>query len=402
MRRPPHLGLFLAAALVLHGAVGAAWLLRPPRPEATVPPAPRATQTASEPAWTLSAESQRRAIEAARKVHERAVPPVPAVKKPLPRGTVVDLPPDAQQRPPPEDSAFLAEHNSRADKETRSRHSSQTFKEARNEPMAGPDRPETHAAQARAAAAAKPQAQAPDAAAGGGAAHRPIRRQASSEAARDRLRLPERPLGATARNHDARPEGRQEPLQLHLGPVGPDVAVGTGRGNVAGPGAGSGAKAVGHPALTMAQLVPDVATLSRMGGGPKNDVGLDVPEGEGTFLNAREFKYASFFNRIKEQISNHWRPLPEYQRRDPSGHIYGSQNRMTVLTIALDAQGALEKLEVAQTSGIDFLDEEGLRAIRAAAPFVHPPRGLLENGERIVFNFAFAIDVSGSGYRGLP
>lgn len=215
--------------------------------------------------------------------------------------------------------------------------------------------------------------------------------QAARQPAQDRLKLKQSPQAAALHNAEAQPDGSNAPLRLRLDPLpAQDGPQGSGAGQHGGAGA--------QP-LSMAQLVPDIATLSRLGGGPKNDVGLDVPEGEGTFLNAREFKYASFFNRLKEQISNHWQPLAEYQRRDPSGNIYGVQARITVLTIDLDHEGALKDLKVAQSSGVDFLDEEGLRAIRAAAPFMHPPKGLLNEAQRIVFNFAFSVDIAG-GYHG--
>lgn len=402
-RQQPHLSFFVAAALALHLLLGTLCLLRAPKRAATAQPEVNASAHEPLPTWTLAPKAQRAAIEAAR-WQQRQAAHVPAKKAPI-EGTVVDLPPSVSPRLPPKDSAFLAEHNAAVDKQTRSRHSSAAHRQARNEPMAGADRPQA-APQAQAAAQGRPLNHAPkkDASgeAGGGAAHAPVQSKEVQAQPVHRLHLPERPDGAQLRNREARAQTQEAPLRLRMGPQGPHVMPGPSRGETPGPGSGAGDKAAGRPALSMAQLVPDVATLSRIGGGPKNDVMLDVPEGEGTFLNAREFKYASFFNRIKEQISNHWRPLPEYERRDPSGHIYGLQNRMTVLTIALDDQGGLEGLEVAQSSGIEFLDDEGLRAIRAAAPFVHPPKGLLNDDRRIVFKFAFAIDVSGSGYRGLP
>ena len=39
-------------------------------------------------------------------------------------------------------------------------------------------------------------------------------------------------------------------------------------------------------------------------GAAPNDHLRDVDQGEGTFLNTREWKYASYFNRIKQQVAS--------------------------------------------------------------------------------------------------
>ena len=44
----------------------------------------------------------------------------------------------------------------------------------------------------------------------------------------------------------------------------------------------------------------------------------------------------------------------------------------------------------------NFLDQEGLRAMRAAAPFLHPPKGLLDGNRQVVFSFGFSLDLTGA------
>lgn len=146
-----------------------------------------------------------------------------------------------------------------------------------------------------------------------------------------------------------------------------------------------------------APLIPPVGVIADMFGAPFKDHIEGVDEGEGTFLNTREFKYASFFNRMKRGISQHWNPMREYRRRDPSGNIYGNRSRTTVLEVTLNQDGSLRKLDVARSSGIEFLDQEAVAALESAQPFPNPPQGLLDENDVIVFPFGFHLEFNGRG-----
>jgi len=49
-----------------------------------------------------------------------------------------------------------------------------------------------------------------------------------------------------------------------------------------------------------------MAVLDKISGAAPNDHLSDVDEGTGTFLNTKEWKYASFFNRVKQSVGMHW------------------------------------------------------------------------------------------------
>ena len=121
----------------------------------------------------------------------------------------------------------------------------------------------------------------------------------------------------------------------------------------------------------------------------------DVDDGDGTALNAKKFKYASFFNRIKRDVAREWNPSLVYVRHDPSGNIYGVKDRITVVRIHLKRDGSLANLTLAQSSGAGFLDDEAMDAFRRAAPFVNPPPQLVEDDGQIHFNFGFIFELSG-------
>jgi TonB family protein len=167
------------------------------------------------------------------------------------------------------------------------------------------------------------------------------------------------------------------------------------------PDAGGGGPAVapGTPGskrpLSIADLTPNEEALARaIGRGGSVDAVKDADDGEFTALNTRRWKYASFFNRVKRAVADHWHPDRTYRRRDPNGNVYGFKDRLTVLRINLDAKGKLSDLHVDQPSGIDFLDDEAVRAFKEAQPFPNPPRQLVEKDGQISFKFGFLFELS--------
>jgi protein TonB len=80
-------------------------------------------------------------------------------------------------------------------------------------------------------------------------------------------------------------------------------------------------------------------------------------------LNTKDPLYVSYFTKIKQNIEQHWE-YPEVALR------YGLQGRLS-LEFTIGGGGQLEQLRMIRSSGSQVLDEEALRAIKAAAPF--PP-----------------------------
>ena len=80
-------------------------------------------------------------------------------------------------------------------------------------------------------------------------------------------------------------------------------------------------------------------------------------------LNTNDPAYMNYFNRIKHAINQKWE-YPELAKR------YGLQGTL-LLEFAVGANGQIEQLRLVRSSGSQLLDDEALRAIKAAAPF--PP-----------------------------
>ena len=106
-----------------------------------------------------------------------------------------------------------------------------------------------------------------------------------------------------------------------------------------------------RPLPTLKELLPPVNWAAASRG--------DVP----VSLNTRDPVYITYFNKIKQLIESQW-DYPELALR------YGLQGRLS-LEFTIGSNGQLERLRLVRSSGSQLLDEEALRAIKAAAPF--PP-----------------------------
>jgi TonB family protein len=164
----------------------------------------------------------------------------------------------------------------------------------------------------------------------------------------------------------------------------------SGWGTEVQPRTGGGAQ--GGAGLT---LVPSEQQMARAIGSGTQDALTSVDDGDETALNSKKWRFASFFNRVKRQVAEHWHPEETYRQRDPTGMIYGKRNRYTELRIQLRPDGKLGNVAVYQPSGLDFLDDEAIEAFKQAAPFPNPPRQLIEANGLINFGFGFLFDLNG-------
>jgi hypothetical protein len=136
-------------------------------------------------------------------------------------------------------------------------------------------------------------------------------------------------------------------------------------------------------------LMPSPAQLARAIGSGTQDALKDVDDGEETALNSKKWRFASFFNRVKHQVEEHWHPAEVYHRRDPTGAIYGHTNRLTMVRVQLKPNGHLANVALE-------LPSEAIQAFRAAQPFPNPPRGLIDANDGLInFQFGFLFDLSG-------
>jgi TonB family protein len=179
-----------------------------------------------------------------------------------------------------------------------------------------------------------------------------------------------------------------------MAPLGQAAAPARPPGGAAGGGVPSRAAA---PTTPPPALLPSDQQVARAIGSGTQDYLKDIDEGDDTALNAKKWKFASFFNRVKQQVRDHWRPAEEYRRRDPSGSIYGQKDRYTLLRVQLKPDGSLANVALEQPSGIEFLDDEAIEAFKQAQPFPNPPKQLVDGDSGLInFRFGFFFELSGS------
>jgi TonB family protein len=325
----------------------------------------------------ILAELDKQEEEEEQKAEEEKKKEEESVKAP---GQVVDLAkPDEEKRP--KDARFAAEHDSSVEKETKKYGQ---FDSRSRQGMAQGD-----ADQTRPAVPATP----------------PSPKTSPTPPGRLAMRMPP---GERGRQGPPGQPGESAPAQQgmpgeslvaepdpngDLSPPGRDGASKAAGGVAAGGPAPSPKNANGSPP----SLIPSEQQIARAIGSGTQDHLKDIDEGAETALNAKKWKFASFFNRVKAQVRDQWRPAEEYRRRDPSGSIYGQQDRYTLLRVQLKADGSLANVALEKPSGVEFLDDEAIEAFKQAQPFPNPPKSLVDNGTGLIdFRFGFFFELSGS------
>jgi protein TonB len=105
-----------------------------------------------------------------------------------------------------------------------------------------------------------------------------------------------------------------------------------------------------------------------------------------TSLNAMQYAYASFYNRIKKIIRFYWEPQAAL-----AGIRWTGGSLQTRLRIVVESDGTLTKVEVVQSCGYPVVDAAAIRAVSKAAPFYNVPPALLNDNKQLDEVWAFYI-----------
>ena len=367
------LHLLAVCLLFLLDLVHLPWQTRSPPQEVTLRPL-----TAEQ--WARN----RGAPTAERGERPRPQSPAPKPEEPnpdRPKGQVVAVAPGNDQQSP--DAKYLAEHSNRVERETKSRNQTAFYRNAMPRQTADAQRADLgHDPSDKAQTAGNN---------GVGLDDRPLRKAEKRGAmeipkaqARDRIALKSPDStgpGPQVANRTESEEVRGNSDRLHIAPGAPGGASQDSSDGLRGQ-------------LGVLNLMPSAADLDKIIGAAPNDH-LEVDEGDATLLNTREWKYATFFNRVKQAVGTHWDPSTPLRQRDPTGNIYGGRDRYTLLSITLDAQGMLRDVHVEKSCGVDFLDDAAVVAFQRSQPFPNPPPGLMDKDNSIRFQFGFFLEFGG-------
>ncbi|MGB0640413.1 MAG: TonB family protein, partial [Myxococcota bacterium] len=152
----------------------------------------------------------------------------------------------------------------------------------------------------------------------------------------------------------------------------------------------------------MQKPVPASHRVSAMSGAPNNDL-LDLPTADRLALNSQKIQFAGYLNRIRRLVNFYWdqnlQNLPTAARANLSRAAYDTE-----VFVVLDERGALESVEITQTSGSRPLDDAVVRAFRIAGPFPNPPEQLIAPDGRVYlpdFGFHVQTGQARAVYRGV-
>jgi TonB family protein len=334
-----------------------------------------------------------RLLDEVQKNPARPPPPPPPQLTQGPPPPPPPPPPPAQQRPQqvietvkpsdekePDNARFLAEYNTKVEKE-------KVARGARNEPMVAKSKPEELTPKDKPKDEPSVKQKDPDRVAG------------------RNERAPDVPGHLSMRNPGAlAPAETEQEAKVRGSTMGAAGTIADGYAARKGDSAfaqdrherseiprGDGGAGGGAPQTPV--LKPSEEILERATGGGSVDHLENVDSGDETSLSAKRWVYASFFNRLKRQVAQNWDPGSVWRRADPTGTVYGSKTRITEVRVSLSRHGDVEKVLVMTPSGVAVLDEEAVRAFRVSGPFPNPPEGLVQKDNLITFGFSFFFEI---------
>lgn len=138
----------------------------------------------------------------------------------------------------------------------------------------------------------------------------------------------------------------------------------------------------GDAAADVQRLFPDYRDLLKSGA-----PGTRAPDREDTVsLDTQEFRYLSYFSKVKERIEMNWGYPMLAQVRGEQGEL--------LLRFTIARTGNVERVALLRSSGHSLLDEAAVSAVRKASPFPPIPVRLNLDRLNILATFEYIL-----GYR---
>lgn len=120
-----------------------------------------------------------------------------------------------------------------------------------------------------------------------------------------------------------------------------------------------------------------------------------IKEGGFTALNTDQFTYYTFFERVNEQVRYRW---VSFVRNYIGGLSETALNQLATyqrayqIEIVLSGDGHYLKGFIHRSSGDNALDMTAIDAFQGAAPFLNPPKGLVEDDGNIHLHYSFIVE----------
>lgn len=159
----------------------------------------------------------------------------------------------------------------------------------------------------------------------------------------------------------------------------------------------------GEPRDPEGALPPSLSDLTPFGRNP-HVLPKDIPLGPRTLLNTDPVLYASFINRIGEEIYDPWNRYVRgvldwlgYRGRKIESDVY-----ITKLMVVIDREGSVTAIQTLESCGISELDETPKKAFWDMEPFPNPPEQMFKEENTAKFIYEFHIDLKRSFFNIRP
>ena len=148
---------------------------------------------------------------------------------------------------------------------------------------------------------------------------------------------------------------------------------------------------------------PNFSELMVMGRSP-HFLSDKIEKGNQTILNTDKVLYASFINRIAEEVYQPWvRNIGDSLKQIGAlGKKLENNIYVTKLNVSMDKRGEITGIQVLSSSGVQAIDEAPKRAFWEVEPFPNPPMQLIEEDGYIRLVYEFHFEWKSSGFNIVP
>jgi TonB family protein len=130
----------------------------------------------------------------------------------------------------------------------------------------------------------------------------------------------------------------------------------------------------------------------------------DIRKGGQTVLNTDPVLYASFLNRVADEIYDAWTS----NASDAMDRVYGAGGKLsaniyvTKLTVVFNREGGVASVKILKSSGVRELDEAPKKAFWDTEPFPNPPGQMFDEDGLVRVVYEFQYEWKSSGFNIIP
>lgn len=135
-----------------------------------------------------------------------------------------------------------------------------------------------------------------------------------------------------------------------------------------------------------------------------NELSKDIKEGAETILNTDKVLYASFINRVADEVYGPWYSNLQtaLQERQVQQKKLETNVYTTRLLLTLDKEGEIQSIQITKSCGIHEIDDAPKKAFWSLEGFRNPPSQLVSTDGFIRITYEFHLEYNNSIFRVSP